>query len=228
MATLISREETHVRHIYDKIAHHFNKTRLYHWNWVIEFQEHIVQTSSSSTPPKVIDIGCGTGRNMMTSIARTSLNMTGIDNSSSMIAICREKGLHQTYQTSVLSLPFDDNTYDYGMCIAMFHHLETASRREKALREMWRVLKPGGKLILSVWSIEQPKKTRRKFDHYGDTIVPYCDPDTKQTYNRYYYIFTIPEITDLFSRTNFKVDTHFWDCGNEIFVLSKPITLFQN
>jgi ubiquinone/menaquinone biosynthesis C-methylase UbiE len=211
-----SRETTHVLDIYNRIARHFDKTRMYHWRWVIDFQNQIQQSNQISN---VIDIGCGTGRNMQTKPAEENLKIVGIDNSREMINICREKKL-ETYESSILSMPFQDDVFDAGMCIAMFHHLETTCRREKALREIKRILKPNAKLLLSVWSIQQPTKTRRKFEHYGDTIVPYYEPNTKEIHKRYYYIFRVPELLELFSRTGFSMDKHWWDCGNEIFILS--------
>ena len=65
---------------------------------------------------------------------------------------------------------------------------------------------------MSVWSINQPEKTRRKFIKYGDTIVNW-----KQV-PRYYYIFEINELKNLLLEY-FKINKHFWDCGNEIFIL---------
>jgi len=57
---------------------------------------------------------------------------------------------------------------------------------------MKRLVKPGSNILLSVWSINQPKKTRRKFYKYGDNIVMWNNYGT--IYERYYYIFNLDEI----------------------------------
>jgi len=72
---------------------------------------------------------------------------------------------------------------------------------------------------MSIWSITQPSKTRRVFTQYGDTIVPWKNPSG--TYERYYYIFEIDEICSLFKDAGFKMISHYWDTGNEIFELTK-------
>lgn len=57
------------------------------------------------------------------------------------------------------------------MLIASYHHLSTVDRRIKCLEEIHRILKNNGKCLLSVWSKNQPKKTKRVFNNYGDTLV---------------------------------------------------------
>jgi SAM-dependent methyltransferase len=57
------------------------------------------------------------------------------------------------------------------------------------------------------------------FDKYGDNIVSWNNYGT--IYERYYYIFKIDEIKDLFEKTNLILLNHFYDCGNEIFILKK-------
>ena len=79
---------------------------------------------------------------------------------------------------------------------------------------MKRILTPNGKILLSVWSINQPKKTKRTFSQYGDTIVYW------KHIPRYYYIFNVQEITKLL-QDYFIIENHIWDCGNEIFILTK-------
>lgn len=60
-----------------------------------------------------------------------------------------------------LALPFRDETFDACLSIAVVHHFATAERRVRAIRELARVLRIGGKLIISVWAMEQ---RNRKFE----------------------------------------------------------------
>jgi SAM-dependent methyltransferase len=142
----------------------------------------------------------------------------GIDSSKEFVKICKSKNL-DVIEGDMCNLPFNDKQFDAILSIASFHHLSTHERRNIAIREMERILKPSGLILLSVWSINQPEKTRRKFHNYGDTLVSWNkDGDI---YQRYYYIFEIEEIKQYFIKNNLTIVKHIWDYGNEIFFLKK-------
>ena len=174
-------ETEYVTNVYDKIASHFDVTRVTYWNWVTDFVTSLPKGSS------ILDIGCGNGRNM----TYPDYNFTGIDSSKEFIKMCEKRNL-RVILGDMTQLPFEDNSFDAVLSIASFHHLTTKKRRNLAMSEIYRVLKPGGKCVMSVWSKEQPVKTRRVFDTYGDTIVKW--KNSNQTYSRYYYIFEIDEL----------------------------------
>ena len=109
--------------------------------------------------------------------------------------------------------------HDAILCIAVFHHLSNYENRLNALFEMKRLLKPNGKILLSVWSINQPSKTRRTFNNYGNNIVLW--DNNGKIYERYYYIFQIDELKNLFKKTGLTIIKHEYNCGNEIFTLIK-------
>ena len=117
------------------------------------------------------------------------------------------------------NIPLQSNTFDAIICIASFHHLSNYELRLQSLKEMKRLIKPNRNILLSVWSINQPKKTKKIFNSYGDTFVTYNKFGT--IYERYYYIFKIDEIKNLFKNIGLILKHHFYDCGNEIFILSK-------
>ena len=102
------------------------------------------------------------------------------------------------------------------MCIASFHHLSNNENRIKALNEMKRLIKINGNIVISIWSINQPKKTRVTFEKYGDNIVYW-----KNKYPRYYYIFKLDELEELIKEVELKIIDKFYDCGNEIYILKK-------
>lgn len=54
-----------------------------------------------------------------------------------------------------LALPFRDESLDAVVSIAVVHHFATTDRRICALRELARVLRIGGRIIISVWAMEQ-------------------------------------------------------------------------
>ena len=103
---------------------------------------------------RVLDVACGTG-DMVLELMRQGCTVTGIDLSEEMLAIARQKTAAANSQFSILNsqfqkanaeaLPFPDGEFDAVTCafgVRNFVHLETG------LREMLRVLKPGGKLVI--------------------------------------------------------------------------------
>ena len=57
-----------------------------------------------------------------------------------------------------LRLPYRADLFDAVICIAVIHHLSTEERRIAALRELTRILRPGGRLLVYVWAMEQDGK----------------------------------------------------------------------
>lgn len=207
-------ETQKVHKVYEIISDTFNSKRFQHWTWINEFMDSLPSKST------ILDLGCGSGRNM---IGYEDHNFIGLDMCSNFVNICKSKGLN-AIEGDICNLPFEDETFDSLICIAVFHHLSTNERRNKCLSEIHRVVKKNKRILLSVWSIEQPKKTRREFKEYGDTIVNWVEKGktNEKIYERYYYIFQIIEIINLFKKNNFEIISHKWDCGNEVFIL-EPI-----
>ena len=201
-------EQENVKNVYEKIAPHFNSTRIYKWTWVNEFLENLDKNSL------VYDIGCGNGRNMNFK----NLNFIGIDNCENFVKICNEKNLN-VVTSNITEIPFKSDTADAILCIAVFHHLSTNENRIKALLELKRIVKSGGKILLSVWSINQPAKTRKSFNNYGNNIVLWNNYG--KIYERYYYIFKLEEIKKLIYSCGLKIINYQLNCGNEIFTLMK-------
>ena len=62
-----------------------------------------------------------------------------------------------------------DESLDAALSIAVIHHIATVERRVRALRELARVLRVGGKVMISVWAMEQK---HRKFASQ-DVLIPW-------------------------------------------------------
>jgi ubiquinone/menaquinone biosynthesis C-methylase UbiE len=200
-------EQESVKNIYEIIATQFSNKRYETWDWINKF---IFFFPINST---ILDLGCGNGRNMM----NNNYNFIGIDNCNNLINIAINKNLN-VILSDMTKLPFNNNTFDAIISIASFHHLSNISRRKECLSEMKRVLN-NGKILLSVWSIDQShnKKLKNQFI-YGDNLVPFCDNKGNVLGNRYYYIFELNEIISLLSEF-FIIESHYWIHGNEVFIL---------
>jgi len=201
-----------IENVYDKIAIHFNNTRHRIWGSVKKFMTALEPHS------KVLEIGCGNGKNML---YRNDLNIVGCDISQAQVDICLKKGL-QVVKSNMTSLPFTE-LFDNIICIATYHHLDNDDDRKKALYELYRVLKTGGKVLLTVWAMEQDEESSFRF-HNSDEMVPWKSRDDGITYERYYHIYKEGQLIEEISRLCplFIVVDLVWELGNWVVVLTKP------
>lgn len=99
----------------------------------------------------VLDVGCGTGvltRQLTRQVGDTG-SATGFDLSESMLGVARAHCPEATFkQGNVTDLPFDDQSFDVVISAFMLMFVPDP---ETALSEMRRVLKTGGRLVVSVW-----------------------------------------------------------------------------
>ena len=94
-----------------------------------------------------LDAGCGTGMNALAFEDRYGVRMHGVDLARLGIEYSRKRGLDRSAVASAMALPFADSTFDLVTSMDVFPVLASGDDRE-ALREFWRVLRPGGLLVL--------------------------------------------------------------------------------
>ena len=118
------------------------------------FREKLIGLAGLKPGESVLDVGCGTGTLaiLATRYVGPSGRVDGIDPSSEMIARATQKaakaGADVTFRTGfVQALPYPDDQYDVVLSTLMMHHLPRAARHECA-REIRRVLKPGGRVLV--------------------------------------------------------------------------------
>jgi ubiquinone/menaquinone biosynthesis C-methylase UbiE len=102
---------------------------------------------------KILEVGCGAGV-FTAELMRHGYDVWGIDLSEAMIKYAQEtSGIRRFSVGDMENLEFSDNTFDAVTCLGVIEYLE---RDEAALREMWRVLKPGGRAIISTPNASSP------------------------------------------------------------------------
>lgn len=95
--------------------------------------------------PPALDIGCGTGA-ATSSLARR-WRVAGVDMNGGALTYSRSRGLSRLVLGDGIALPFANDSYDGAMGLDVFEHIEDDLA---AFRECFRVLRPGGVLVLSV------------------------------------------------------------------------------
>ena len=93
----------------------------------------------------ILDAGCGTGGNLEW-LQRYAGNgrVIGLDYVNTALQFCRQAGHQRLAQASATDLPFADASFDVVTSFDVLVQIPGAGADEQAMREMWRVLKPGG------------------------------------------------------------------------------------
>ena len=116
--------------------------------WRDPVQRESLEALQLGAEDRLLDVGCGTGA-ACRSAASVTASVVGIDLSPEMIRQARElaSGLANVHFEIADSehLPFDDGAFTAVVCSNSFHHYPDPGR---AVREMTRVLAPGGRLVL--------------------------------------------------------------------------------
>lgn len=120
------------------------------------FRRRLVAQAGVRPGHRVLDVGCGTGTlALMLCRAQPGAAITGLDGDPAILAQAKRKGSTIGAPVSWIegratALPFADSSFERVVSSLLFHHLDRATKLQ-ALREIRRVLIPGGELHLADW-----------------------------------------------------------------------------
>ncbi|HZG53808.1 MAG TPA: class I SAM-dependent methyltransferase, partial [Pyrinomonadaceae bacterium] len=113
--------------------------------------------------PRILDVGCGTGANL--EMLAQFGEAEGVDVSEDALAFCRARGLGQVKLGAAEQLPYADASFDLVTALDVVEHLDDDAA---GLREMRRVLRPGGRALLFVpafmwlWGVQDDVSHHRR------------------------------------------------------------------
>jgi len=159
---------------------------------------------------KILDLGSGSGRHLFRFKEKIELKtrdksqkrkMCLIDFSPEMIKLAKKKAKKQNidaeFKVSPMhKIPYENEFFDAGICFDSLHCIEKEKQREQAVKELFRILKPKAKALISVWN----KDSKRFKNAPKEKLVGWRDKG-----KRYYYLYDEKEIHDLFKKTGFKI-----------------------
>lgn len=162
--------------------------------WYKGLRDVVKQTLQQYLPKPctILDAGCGTGKTMEMLIQQ-GYRVKGIDSSEEALAFCKKRNLKHIQYGSVTSLPFPDASFDCILCMDVLGMLYKQDI-EKALREFYRVLKPGGIVIIQcaalAWLRSQHDDVTNLHKRYRKhDLIAYLDVSRWQLKKATYRIF---------------------------------------
>ena len=199
---------------YDLIAGKFSETRKYFWRG-LEFIGDYVKNGD-----KVLDFGCGNGR-LLELFSDKNIDYFGVDVSKKLIETARKKYLEKADNfeniSSSDSLALADNSFNTIFSIAVFHHFPSKKYREDVAKELYRVTKKDGHIIITVWNLYQKRYIKNILRNWknkifgksnldwNDCYISFTDNEGKK-FQRFHHAFTKRELKKLFSSAGFRIE----------------------
>jgi len=230
-----------VKRNYGEIAADFDLTRKKDlWPELIKLSEMV------KNGDRVLDVGCGNGR-LIEAFGDKKISYLGVDNSEKLIKLATNQRLlrrsaprnDKWVVADILELDkLPERDFDYVFCIAVLHHLPGKDLRLKALEQIKNKIKPGGKIILTVWNLWSQKKFRKliiKYDWFkligknqmawGDILFDWKNAKGEKISRRYYHVFTGYGLKKLAGETDLKIEKLYQDRHNYYLILHKSTIL---
>jgi demethylmenaquinone methyltransferase/2-methoxy-6-polyprenyl-1,4-benzoquinol methylase len=134
------------------------------------WRKRAMEIVASWRPNKIIDLATGTG-DLALALQRKmpQAEIIGADFSEEMLAIAKRKGVRQTILADAMRLPFGDASID---CVTVAFGLRNMEDYGGALREMARVLKPHGHLLVLEFSLPKMSILRAVYRFYLHRCLP--------------------------------------------------------
>lgn len=163
---------------WEGLAERWDRARRRAWPKVAEFAE------SFPSGARILDLAAGNGRHGVLA-QKAGAKVVAADFSRSLLAFASERGL-VAVQSDARDLPFRPSTFDGALFVAGLHCIPGRAARIGALAELRRVLKPGGRALVTVWS--RFREEGIKGWDVADADVPWGDVA------RYYHFYTPVEL----------------------------------
>lgn len=144
----------------------------------------------------IVDLGSGTGANLRLLKNNGFRNVQGIDSSHYAIEYCRMKNLPPVKQADICHIPIEDSTVDFILATDVLEHVDD----KKAVLEIYRILKPGGKALITVpmfkwlWGIQDELSHHKRRYKKNDIIHLFDDNKFKKLKIKYFNFFLLPYI----------------------------------
>lgn len=215
---------------YDLISGKFSQTRKNFWRGLEWLGDYVKEGD------KVLDYGCGNGR-LLELFKEKNIEYLGADTSAKLLEFAKQK--HSKFADNFIkldpvaqSLPFQSEFFNACYSIAVFHHFPSKKYRQKMAKELYRIAKKDGYVIVTVWNLYQWKyvnnlvrswisKLRGKSElDWNDCLISFTDNEGRK-FERFHHAFTKRELRNLFKNAGFVVESCRTVSGRNIVFVAK-------
>ncbi len=183
-----------VEQMFDNISHRYDfLNRLLSVGIDVSWRKKVVKMVTETEPKTILDVATGTG-DLAIALAKKNpqAKITGFDLSNGMLEHGRvkvaEKNLSdqiEMIQGDAENMPFEDNTFDAITVAFGVRNFETL---EKGLKEIHRVLKPGGKFVILEFSQPEQFPMKQLYNFYFKNILPVIGKTFSKDHRAYTYL----------------------------------------
>lgn len=158
----------------------------------IKWRKKVVKLVNASKPDSILDIATGTG-DLAINLAETNASkIVGLDISSGMLEIGKQKINKKGLDTKIEmilgdseNMPFEDNAFDAITVAFGVRNFETL---ENGLKEIYRVLKPGGTFVILETSMPTKTPYKQGYNFYTKNILPLIGKAFSKDRSAYKYL----------------------------------------
>ncbi|MFH1790183.1 MAG: methyltransferase domain-containing protein [bacterium] len=202
---------------YNRIAKHFSDTRKFVWPELNCFKKHI------KNDQKILDWGCGNGH-LLTFFKGADVSYYGIDISFELIKIAKQLFSKEIKDKKVeffcvanRQKKFPNNFFDLVFMVASFHHLPDRENRLSVLKKIYKEMKTGAKLFITVWNLKSEWAEKKLHSNWkrlreNEYLIPWKNADGKILAWRYYHNFSKKELNDIIIEVGFEIlDIYYYN-----------------
>jgi demethylmenaquinone methyltransferase / 2-methoxy-6-polyprenyl-1,4-benzoquinol methylase len=164
-----------VEDLFATVAPHYDRINDLQSFWMHRlWKRRLLRLTEVKAGDKALDVCCGTG-DIARAIARSGADATGLDFSKAMLKVAAERNLKSHIANlrfiagDAQQLPFDDNSFDI---VTIGYGLRNLSSCERGLEEMYRVARPGGRLLVLDFAKPDNVLWRKLYFSYLKYFVP--------------------------------------------------------
>ncbi|MCX6823942.1 MAG: methyltransferase domain-containing protein [candidate division SR1 bacterium] len=220
-----------LRAFYDAQAEKYYHTRNKHRSDADIFLDEI-QTSEEKTI-NILEFGCGSGRLLahLAQLKDIKINYVGVDISKNLLSFAKKQISGKAAPKNITTTFVCDDivhyvkglkqeSFDFVIGVASFQHIPNIKERFFVMKNVYRILKYDGKLIMTNWSFSRwfLRKFQKDFSHsLGKYIISFGKDEWnsimvprkngKTIDKRFYHIYTLAELKKLASLSGFIIET---------------------